>query len=249
MTAASVGFQCPDCVAEGRASVPVARTRFGAVVPQNAAVSVTLVGICVALFALEFLIGIDKVANDFGMWPLAISLDGQWWRLFTSVFLHYSVLHILFNMYVLWVIGPDLERVLGHLRFLVLFVVAGFGGAVASYWLSPSNTVSVGASGAIFGLMGAVFVVGKALRADVNQVLVLIGINLAIGFVISGIDWRAHIGGLVTGAAVAAVMVFAPKAHRNLVQVAGTLTIIAVLVILTVLRTAQLQDQFTFLVQ
>ena len=108
-------------------------------------------------------------------------------------------------MYVLYVLGPPLERLLGHGRFLALFLIAGLGGAVASFSFSSINTVSVGASGAIFGLMGALVVAGRHLRADITQVLVLIGINVVIGFIAPGIDWRAHLGGLLTGAAVAFV--------------------------------------------
>ena len=106
------------------------------------------------------------------------------------------------------------------------------------------NTVSVGASGAIFGLMGALVVAGRRLKYDITQVLVLLGINVVIGFISPSVDWRAHLGGLVTGALVAAVMVFPPKRIRIAVQVSGIIGFVFVLIGLTLLRTAQIQEFF-----
>jgi membrane associated rhomboid family serine protease len=127
-------------------------------------------------------------------------------------------------------------------RFLALYLIAGLGGAVASFAFSSVNTVSVGASGAIFGLMGALVVAGRHLRADITQVLVLIGINVVIGFIAPGIDWRAHLGGLLTGAAVAFVMSKAPRGSRQtLVQVVGCVGIVLVLAGVALWRAEQIQ--------
>ena len=205
-------------------------------------VSWTIVGICVAVFGVQLLVGFDSVIRSYAMQPLAIGIADEWYRLFTSMFLHGSILHILFNMYVLIVLGPTLERILGHGRFLLLFVLSGLGGSIVSYWLSEPTTFSVGASGAIFGLMGALLVAGRRLRFDVTMVLVLIAINLAIGFIFSGIDWRAHLGGLVTGAAVAAVMVLPDGKSRRALEVIGILGVAAVLFVVLTLRTAQLMS-------
>lgn len=240
MISASVGFQCPECVAEGRATQRMPTTAAGAPIGERPIVSMVLVGICVVVFALEFLIGVDQVTGRFGMYPPDIALNGEIWRLPTSMFLHGNLLHIGFNMLVLWTIGPQVERILGHGRFLVLYLVAGLGGAVASYAFSAPLTLSVGASGAIFGVMGALVVAGRQVGFDVRQVLILIGINVAIGFVGGGIDWRAHLGGLATGAAVAAVMVYAPRASRLLWQTLGVLAILGLLVMITMWRTAEL---------
>ncbi|MCX6458981.1 MAG: rhomboid family intramembrane serine protease [Actinobacteria bacterium] len=215
-------------------------TAAGAPIGERPIVSMVLVGICVVVFALEFLIGVDQVTGRFGMYPPDIALNGEIWRLPTSMFLHGNLLHIGFNMLVLWTIGPQVERILGHGRFLVLYLVAGLGGAVASYAFSAPLTLSVGASGAIFGVMGALVVAGRQVGFDVRQVLILIGINVAIGFVGGGIDWRAHLGGLATGAAVAAVMVYAPRASRLLWQTLGVLAILGLLVMITMWRTAEL---------
>ena len=158
------------------------------------------------------------------------------------MFLHGSFLHIAFNMYVLFALGPTLERILGHVRFTALYLLSAVGGAVASYFFSDITTVSVGASGAIFGLMGALVVAGRRLRYDVTQVLVLLGINVVIGFLAPGIDWRAHLGGLVTGAVVAAILVHAPRKSRTFIQVAGLSGVLLILVAVAMLRTSQIQE-------
>ena len=240
MTSASVGFQCPDCVAAGRASVREPRTRLGARIPSNSYVSIGLIGASVLAFIWQNIAGINQSATNYGMFPAAIAANGEYYRLFTAMFLHGSILHIGFNMYVLYIFGPQLESVLGHVRFGVLYLLAGLGGSIASFWFSDPYVVSVGASGAIFGLMGAYAVVGKRLGMDTRQAMGLIGINLVLGFVLSGVDWRAHIGGLITGAVVAWVMAYAPVRNRVLVQVAGVLAVCAVLVVLTVVRDQQL---------
>jgi len=240
MTSASVGFQCPECVAEGAAAVPATRTRFGGVAISRPYVTLTLIGINVVVFGWEFLAGVDTVASNWGMWPVGVALDNEYYRLFTATFLHENLLHIGFNMLVLWMLGPQLEVLLGHVRFTVLYLVAGLGGSVASFWFSSPNVVGIGASGAIFGLMGAYVVVGRALRADISQVLGLIAINVVIGFVGGGIDWRAHLGGLVTGALVAAIFAYAPTTQRVLWQVVGVVVVVVALGVLITMRDAAL---------
>ena len=149
--------------------------------------------------------------------------------------------HLSFPARLLFAFGPTLERILGHWRFVVLFLISALGGSVASYVFSDVRTVSVGASGAIFGLMGALVIAGRRLRFDITQVLVLIGINIAIGFFSAGTDWRAHLGGLATGAAMAVVFILPERRHRTLVQVLGTVVVLAVLVGVAVWRTQQIQ--------
>ncbi|MEI8058423.1 MAG: rhomboid family intramembrane serine protease [Actinomycetes bacterium] len=243
MTSASVGFQCPECVAAGAASVRQPRTRLGARMPAKAYVSMGIVGLCVVLYGWEMLQGIDAVAQNLAMFPAGIAVDNEYYRLFTSMFLHYSVLHIGFNMFVLWSLGPQLENIVGHVRFGVMYLLAGLGGSVASFWFSAPFVLSAGASGAIFGLMGAFVVVSRRLGADTRQVLGLIAVNVVIGFAVSNVDWRAHLGGLVTGAAVAAIIAYAPPRQRTLVQIAGLVAVFAVLVLLTVLRDQLLTAQ------
>jgi len=221
---------------------PAPTTVAGGALVTTPRVTYALIGINVFLFAIQYAQGVNEVAVEFGMYPVAIAQGGEWWRLFTSAFLHGSFIHIAFNMYVLFFLGPTLERILGHTRFITLYLLAALGGSVASYWFSDIQTVSVGASGAIFGLMGALIVAGRRMRYDIKQVLFLLAVNVAIGFFSPGVDWRAHFGGLVVGAAVAAVMVFPPKRIRIPVQIAGISGFIVILVLFTMLRTNYIND-------
>jgi membrane associated rhomboid family serine protease len=174
----------------------------------------------------------------FGMWPEAVH-HGQWYRLFTAPFLHANVEHILFNMITLAIVGSPVEAELGKVRFLAVYLLSALGGSVASYLLSSSNELGVGASGAIFGLMGAYFVLARRRGWEVTNIGVLIVVNLVIGFVSSTIDWRAHVGGLVTGAVV--TLGLAPSAawrqqySRTTEIAAGAATTVAVVAILGVL--------------
>ncbi|MDP4675784.1 MAG: rhomboid family intramembrane serine protease [Actinomycetes bacterium] len=245
MNQAAVGFQCPDCVRAGAASIRTATTVAGGALIAKPRVTYVVIGINLAAFLLQLAVGINTLAIDYGMWPFGIAIDDQWWRLVTSAFLHGSILHIAFNMYVLFVLGPPLERILGHARFLLLYLVAALGGSVTSYAFSDIRTVSVGASGAIFGLMGALIVAGRRLRTDIRQVAVLLGINVVIGFIAPGVDWRAHLGGLVVGAAMAAILVYTPqlfRSRRSLWQVSGTVVVLLMLVVVTAWRTGQIAD-------
>jgi membrane associated rhomboid family serine protease len=245
MINASVGFQCPECVQGAAASTPRIKTPIGAPVTEKPTVTYVLIGINVFAFLLMLVSGIDETATQWGMFPPSIAIDNEWWRLITSAFLHGGWLHIAFNMYVLYALGPTLERLLGHSRYLVLYLMAALGGAVCSYAFSDVMTVSVGASGAIFGLMGALVVAGRKLRYDITQVLVLLAVNFAIGFLAPGVDWKAHVGGLVIGAAVAAIFVLPPARIRVPAQVIGILAVLAVLAIITMVRTAQIMDMIT----
>lgn len=245
MIPAPVGFQCPECVV-GASSAPTrARRLFGAAPGGGTAlVTYALIGINAVVFLAQLVVGINTAAFHFGMLPVQIAFAGEWWRLVTAAFLHGSFLHIAFNMYVLFALGPTLERILGHTRYLILYVLAALGGGVASYAFSDVATLSVGASGAIFGLMGALVVAGRRLRYDVTQVLVLLVVNVVIGFISPGVDWRAHLGGLLTGAAVAAVMVLPSGRHPKLLQVGGVVLLLVVLAGLVIWRTEQINALF-----
>jgi len=240
MVSAPVGFQCPECAAAG---VPIRQptTVVGGALTGRPLVTYGLIALDVLVFGAQYLVGVNDVSGNYGMWPIGVAANGEWWRLLTSAFLHGSILHLIFNMYVLFAFGPTLERILGHWRFVVLFLMSALGGSVASFVFSDVRTVSVGASGAIFGLMGALVIAGRRLRFDITQVLVLIGINVAIGFFSAGTDWRAHLGGLATGAAMAVVFILPERHHRTLVQVLGTVAVLTVLVGLAVWRTQQIQ--------
>jgi membrane associated rhomboid family serine protease len=209
----------------------------------------SIIGICVGLYlGIEVLDLFGGLAR-WGMQPAAIAIGGQWFRLVTSVFLHANLLHLGFNMYVLFLLGPPLERVLGHGRFLTLFLLSGVGGAVASYTFSPVTTLSVGASGAIFGLMAAWIVVSRRLDADATQIIVLLAVNVVLGFVLTGIDWRAHLGGAATGALVAlALTTGRGQQGRERVgqQVLVTALILVGLLAVAAWRTNQIQQALPF---
>jgi membrane associated rhomboid family serine protease len=249
LRSAPVGQQCVECVHEGSRSIPQARTVFGGRVAATARVTWVLVGLNVAIYLVE--LANNKIVDYFAMIGLArdSALSGQWigvadhqyYRLITGAFLHATTpLHILFNMWALVVVGPQLELALGRLRFTVVYLMSALGGSVLFYYLGAPNVLSVGASGAIFGLFGAWFVVARRLRVDARGILVLIGINLVISFTIPGIAWQAHVGGLITGAALTAAYAYAPRNQRTIVQAGATVLLLAVLVLATIARTHQL---------
>ena len=243
--AAPVGFQCPECVRQAQGSVPAPRSVLGGRAIQRPTVTFVLIAINALAFGASWLLGEETVTGMLGMYPPALALDSQWWRLLTSPFLHYGILHLAFNMYVLFALGPALERALGHWRYLTLYVVAAVSGAVVSFAFSPVNVNSVGASGAIFGLMGALLVAGRRLRYDIRQVVILVVINIAIGFLPgSAVDWRAHLGGLVGGAVVAFLFTRVSGPKRGMLQVAGVTAYLVLLVIVCAWRAGDIAQGF-----
>jgi membrane associated rhomboid family serine protease len=234
MISAPVGFQCPECVASAQVAAP--KTKFGGSFISVPKVTRAIMATCVGVFALSMLLG--SFALDFGMIPQEIA-QGQWWRLLTSTLLHSGILHLLFNMYALYWLGPQLERTLGYFRFAALYVLAALGGSVASYWFSDLNTVSVGASGAIFGLITATIVIGRQMQSDVSQLVLLLGLNVVIGFLQPGIDWRAHFGGAVVGAVTAYLYTMGTRLNRDQIHRIGLAGIFVFLVLATLARNAQ----------
>ena len=248
MISASVGFQCPDDVRGDQQGGRQARTSFGGRLSADSSrVTVVLVGLNVAVFLLQLARpGVD-LAVQYGNLALADDglsgvADGQPYRLLTAAFLHAGLFHLFSNMFALIMIGPQLEAALGRTRYLALYVLAALGGSTLSFLVSSPNQIGVGASGAIFGLFGAFYVVVRRLGGQTRPVLVLLGINLVITFSVPIIDWRAHIGGLVTGGLVAFAFAYAPSTpRRDLVQAGACLGVLAALVVAVVLRTQVLQ--------
>jgi membrane associated rhomboid family serine protease len=205
MRSASIGYQCPSCASD---SIPVItginRNRF---IPnqKNTPVTKFLSISLIAIFLLQELTGTLLVKSFALFAPLVTS--GEWWRLITAGFLHGSILHLIFNVYILWVIGSQLESIVRNIKFIIIYFVSLLGGSLASYLFSPFGSYSIGASGAIFGLMGAMLVVGRKRNLDISQITTLVAINVVIGFVLSGIDWRAHLGGLAAGAVITWVLI------------------------------------------
>ena len=240
MRPAPVGQHCLECLREGQRSTPVARTTFGGRISgRPGAVTATLITLNVLIFLVQLT---DRsLADRFAVFPPAVA-GGEYYRLITAAFLHGGVLHLAFNMYVLYVVGVQLESALGRGRYLTLYLVSALGGSTLSYLLSPLNVAGVGASGAIFGLFGAMLVVARRLSLDTSGIVTVLAINLAITFLFPDIDWRAHIGGLVTGAVLAAALAYTPRRWRTAVAVAAPLVLVAVLGVVILARSAAVSD-------
>jgi membrane associated rhomboid family serine protease len=235
MRSAPVGHQCPECIQEGARSIKQSTTAFGGRAVSRPWVSYVLIALNVVMFVLQK--ANDEVYRQLVLQGNVIAYYDEYYRLVTSGFLHAGVTHILFNMVALYFTGPALERALGHARFIGLYALSLLGGSVLVYLLTPAQTPTLGASGAIFGLFGATFVLARKLDFDVRGIVGLIVINLAITFIAPGISWQGHVGGLLTGAAVAWVYAYAPQAKRTLSLVGCTAALLLLFVALVWWRT------------
>ncbi|MFI7586039.1 rhomboid family intramembrane serine protease [Spongisporangium articulatum] len=239
---AAVGFQCVDCVREQNQGTRSARTVFGGGVRQGRpVVTLGIIAVCAVVWLLQ--LTDSRVTDWFQYAP--VQTQAEPWRMLTAAFLHSPVtpLHILFNMYALYVTGPYLEALFGRARYLALYLISAFGGSVGFLLLaSPGGdtwfTPTVGASGAVFGLFGAFFMVQRAMNRDTGQIVGVVLINLVLGFVISGVAWQAHLGGLATGVVAAGVLAYAPRARRTQVQWGGLAALVVLLVLVTVVKAA-----------
>lgn len=238
-TQAAVGVHCPECVREGRESTKGQTPAFlRALRPSGRPiVTYTLIGLCVVIYGLQF---VSRGALT-QAWFLDPTQSGaEPWRLLTSVFLHSpaNILHLLFNMYALYVFGPVLERFLGRARLLALYLIGGLGGSVAvvsiyELWIVTQGGITqatggfitpisaLGASGAIFALMGALIALRKALGIQLQQLLIVLAINLAVPFFIPNVAWQAHIGGLLIGLAIGAVYARTRRPEAQTRQIVG----------------------------
>ncbi|MGC0141902.1 MULTISPECIES: rhomboid family intramembrane serine protease [unclassified Pseudactinotalea] len=201
-------------------------------------VTLTMIGLCVALFLLDFADG-GAARRELIFSPLAGSVEP--WRMLTTAFLHAGVLHLAVNMYALWITGPFLERFLGTWRFLALYLLAAFGGSVAVLVLTPYDlwrVGTVGASGAVFGLFAAAALLLRRVGGDYRQILLVIGINVVISFTIPNISWQAHMGGMIVGGLITVLYLYLPKKWRTTGAVLGAAAIAAALIGITVLAYA-----------
>ncbi|NVM96600.1 rhomboid family intramembrane serine protease [Arthrobacter wenxiniae] len=233
---AAVGVQCVDCVRETARNMPARRTIFGgAVRTGRPVVTLTMMAICVAAYVLDLVIPNGLVFRMFAYAPFYT--ESEPWRMVTSAFLHSTnIMHIAFNMYALWILGQALEPAFGRARFVAIYFISALAGSVGVLLMTPIDTTVVGASGAIFGLFGALFVVQRKRGGDLRAIIVLLVINAALGFFIPGIAWQAHLGGLVAGALCAAVVAYAPVKNRNIIQWGGMATVVLIMVGLTLYK-------------
>jgi membrane associated rhomboid family serine protease len=269
MRDAAVGFQCPSCVDEGKKTTRSGRTAYGGLRPTNASTtSGILIAINVAVWIsilatggsgsrLVDLLGLrpnglcdvgrggvdvaEQICTTQGGTWLPGFVDGAYWQVLTSGFTHVTIMHIAFNMLALWVIGPQLELALGRVRFLALYLLSLLAGSTVVLWASAEYQLTLGASGAIYGLFGALLIVARKVGADMRSLWALIAVNVFITFAVPNISWQGHLGGFVGGAVVAALLVYAPRGpRRTTVQVGGLVAVAALIAVAMVVRAAAL---------
>ncbi|MGH3858037.1 rhomboid family intramembrane serine protease [Actinokineospora sp.] len=248
---ASVGFQCVDCVRQGRSEVRRATTVAGAELSDKPVLVPALIAVNVAMFVITVALARDLFNNQqSGLFAALLAYspsiaEGEWWRTITSGFLHYGPLHVLVNCVALWFLR-DLELLLGRLRFALVYFLSMLGGSATVYLFDAVETRSVGASGAVYGMLGGLLVAVIRLKRDKHvlmSVLGIIALNIAFSVSVPGISLLAHLGGLVVGAVVTAGMVYAPSARRQPLQIWTVLAVVVVLVALFAVRTPQVKDQ------
>jgi len=253
---AAVGIQCVDCVREGARTTRMPRTQLGGKVTDGRpVVTIGIIVACVAVWLLQ--LTVPSLTNEFAFAPVVGRAEP--WRLLTAAFLHSpsvsAIYHIGFNMYALWVVGSYLEPLLGRLRFAALYLVSALGGSVGYLMLvsTPSatdpigqawRTPVVGASGAVFGLFAALLVLNRSLGRSTTGIWVVLAINAFISLRVPGIAWQAHLGGAVTGAVCALVLVASASQRLRRFQLPALVGVLVVLVAIAVARYATVNPSF-----
>ncbi|HEX6148178.1 rhomboid family intramembrane serine protease [Nocardioides sp.] len=268
MRDAAVGFQCPSCVAEGTKTTRQRRTAYGGLRSSNPALtSMVLIATNVAVWIAITATGgsSSRLFDWLALRPMGLCLvgpqggydttdlscpmgglllpgfsDGAYWQVVTSMFTHVAVWHIAFNMLALWFLGPQLEMAIGRLRFLALYFLSGLAGSVLVLFAGPEYGGTHGASGAIFGLMGALLVVAFKVGGNVQQIGMWLLLNLVITFAFPNISWQGHVGGFVGGVLIALVLVYSPRERRGTWQLAGLGLIAVALVVALVISVSVL---------
>ncbi len=273
MNPASVGFQCPECVSEGKRTQRQRRTVFGGTTAGfkgRITIGLIAINVVVEILAIVSTGGKGLFGGAYGgllgtntaftqKWSLIGELpvhglnghvllmpygvaDGDYYRLITSIFVHYGLLHLATNMWGLWIVGRPLESALGPVRYLTLYLTAGIGGSVAVYVFQPQG-LTAGASGAVFGLFAAFFVILRRLNLDTSFLLPVLVINIIFSFS-QGVSLAGHIGGAVTGAVVAVAMAHPPREKRTLVTSAVVAGLFVLFALTVVLQTHAIQSAY-----
>ncbi|GAA1677571.1 rhomboid family intramembrane serine protease [Fodinicola feengrottensis] len=254
MNAASVGFQCPDCVREGSRTVRSGQTVFGGSLSgERGTVTYVLIALNIGVYVANLIWSAAAGASvqqliqiaGFGGGPdldyLAGAANngqfggidtGQFWRLLTSDFVHIGILHLAVNMYALFLFGRECERLLGRWRFLVLYLLTGIGGGTLVYLFQ--NVSSAGASASLFGLLAAMFFFFRKLKANLGGLVGMIVINLGITFFVPGISILGHLGGMASGALLGIGLAYAPRGPMRLPVQVGTMVAVAILLFVLV---------------
>ena len=227
MNPASVGFQCPSCVASGRGGARAPRTAFGAILkPGGGTATKVVMGVLAAEWLLSLLSG--RLLDQLLVMSNEAVYLGQFWRLFTASLTSGTILGLLMNVLVLWIAGRAIESELGAWRFVALFLAAGLGGATMLFVFGPSGAGGYCAAAAVIGLLAAnaifKYKMREDVRADIGLFVLLILYSILIGF--RSFGWLMLIGGIVVGALVGLVLAYAPRRNRNTVQVVGLLGVI-----------------------
>jgi len=249
---APVGIHCVDCVRDANRAARQPRTAFG--VPLRGGepvVTITLIAVTVLSYLLQLSVG-DRWTSAIAFSPASGEVEP--WRFLTVALAHYpygtfGITHILFNMYAVWLLGRELEHALGRARYIALYLVSTFGGSVmvllfASPVTGDWTRAVVGASGAVFGLFGAIAVVLRRMGRSARPIIVVVALNAVIGFLVPGIAWQGHLGGLLTGMVIGVGFAYAPKARRREVAIAVTVGTAVVLVVLALVKYASVTAAF-----
>ena len=227
MNPASVGFQCPSCVASGRAAARAPRTAFGAILKPGGGTATKVV---MAVLAVEWLLGLlsGRLLDQLLVMSNQAVYLGQFWRLFTAALTSGTIVGLLMNLLVLWIAGRAIESELGAWRFVALYLAAGLGGATMLFVFGPPGSGGYGAAAAVIGLLAAnaifKYKMREDVRADIGLFILLILYSILIGF--RSFGWLMLIGGIIVGALVGVVLAYAPRRNRNTVQVVGLLGVI-----------------------
>lgn len=252
MVSAAVGFQCPSCVQQGARETRSGQLPYGGAASANPALtSIALVVVNVAIWlairadsalvdtlalmpqgGIRVQGGVPEVVEGVSM--------GAWWQVITSGFTHVEVIHIGMNMVALYFLGPTLESVLGRVRMLAVYLVSLLCGSAAVMLFANPHQQTLGASGAIFGLLGALIVVAYKVHGDVRTIGMWLVLNLVITFTVPNISWQGHLGGLIGGALLTVAIVYAPRGRRAVVQWSAVAALSVIALALIVLRAADL---------
>jgi membrane associated rhomboid family serine protease len=242
---AAVGMQCVDCVNEGRRSVRRARTLVGAEEGGRAIVTPVLITLNVLAYVITvFQSGSPFNNQNSGLFAATsmipeFTANGEWWRVLTSGFMHFGLFHLLLNMAVLYVVGNHVEPELGRLRFIAVYFLSLLGGSAAAFYFGTVCQQLAGASGAVFGVMGALLIVWKRKKRDISTIVVVVAINL-VSNLFTNASLLGHLGGFLIGGLLTLAMVRAPQKNRNLYQIAAVVAAVVLLGGMLALRAAEL---------
>jgi membrane associated rhomboid family serine protease len=233
-------------VAQGQAATRAPRTIAGARLGEKPVVSYALIGVNLAFFlvtAVQSRSAMDLSMSELylrgGLIPAEVA-SGEYWRLLTAGFLHANLLHLATNMLSLYWLGVPLERILGRGRMLTIYLLSLLGSSVSVLLFSAPVSLTIGASGAVYGLMGALLATFRRLKLDLRPLFVVLALNVFITLSYPGLSWQGHLGGFVVGAIVGAAMVFPPRQSRATWQWGVSIGLVVVLAALTAIAVDQI---------